>query len=177
MEKPPTKKGSRPGPKPGSKKLSDKPIKVRPPSAPDRATIEREAEELVERMRFVLRRRVRASSRTLREFDERLGVSTGYTSHLLQGDLHLQCSHIAAVAEALDVPQRELYAEVFPEVAREPSLVSEADPPPAWWPRDDELRGLVAEILDELTEPIYMDGDTDELPDPPAGRRGSRRKR
>jgi hypothetical protein len=141
-----------------------------PPPAPDRATIERETEELVERMRFVLRRRVRASELTVKELDEALGVSTGYTSHLLHGDLHVQCSHVAAIAAVVGVPQRELYAEVFPEVGREPSLVSEADPPPAWWPRDKQLRELVAELLDELTEPIYMDGD-DEPPAPPRRRK------
>ncbi len=121
---------------------------------PDAATLNRVAEETTQGMLFALRRALGAAGLHIKDLDQRLGVAKGYCGHLLQGEIHLQISHLVAIAEAIAVPQRALYSEVLPGL----SVLTQSAAAPelsdggatGWWPEEVLLRALVSEILDDL---------------------------
>lgn len=74
-------------------------------------------EQAVERLRRALGRRIRDEGKSLRTFEERLGVGRDYLSQLLRGSMHLKVKHLFAILEALDVEPGEFLLAVFPPAA------------------------------------------------------------
>ena len=139
-----------------------------PPEPPDLESIEEATEERVKAMLHALRRRVVSTEIRLRDVDERLGVSQGYSSHLLQGNLKLQISHIAALAQVLGIDPRSLYAEVFPEVqevgeAEETAEDNgETETAERNWLEDRSLLvEIVREILEDLLPEFRQESEAD----------------
>ncbi len=118
---------------------------------PDTATINRVADELTQQMLFALRGALGGAGLSIKNLDERLGVAKGYHGHLLQADMHLQISHLVAIAEVLGVTQRALYTEVFPGLTLLGEEAAGGDGRLAgWWPSEPVVREIVREILDDL---------------------------
>lgn len=124
------------------------------PNPPDAATLNRVAEETTQGMLFALRRALGAAGLQIKDLDQRLGVAKGYCGHLLQGEIHLQISHLVAIAEVLAVPQRALYSEALPGLSLLTQSATARDlsdgETTGWWPDEALLRALVSEILDDL---------------------------
>ncbi len=138
------------------------------PNPPDTATINRVAEETTQQMLFALRRGLGAAGLTIKDLDHRLGVANGYSGHLLQADIHLQISHLVAIAKVLGVPQRSLYTDALPGLTLLTESAGGSDGKPAgWWPDPLVLREIVQEILDDLLADSSADTGTDPSTDRP----------
>ncbi len=124
------------------------------PDPPDSATIHRVAEETTQEMLFALRRGLRTAGYHIKELDQRLGLSIGYTSQLLQGRIHLQISHVVSIAEILGVSQRSFYEEALPELSQLAATATDPglneDGSAHWWPGEAVLKEIAREILDDL---------------------------
>lgn len=120
---------------------------------PDTATVYRIAEETTRDMLFALRRALSTAGLQLKQLDQRFGLGNGYYGHLLQGDLHLQISHVMLIAQSLGRSQRSLYDQVLPGLKQLTQTATAHDrpvhEPPDWWPDGVVLKEIVSEILDD----------------------------
>ena len=70
-------------------------------------------DEMVERLREELRRRVRESGVTQRSLEEANGFARGYLSQVLQGHVTLTARHVFGILLALEVPADEFFTQLL----------------------------------------------------------------
>lgn len=87
--------------------------------------LQKRRDELVERLRAALRRRVRQSGTTQRRLEQANGFARGYLSQVLQGHVTLTARHVFGILLALDVPVDDFFARLLGDRPRRWSDVSE----------------------------------------------------
>jgi len=70
----------------------------------------REAERILRRLKLL----IHLSKPTQREIEERAGMSRGYLSQILGGNVELKLRHLFLVLEALAIEPREFFSQVYP---------------------------------------------------------------
>lgn len=138
----------------------------------------RKADPEVERLAELLRTFIRAAGLSMRELDEKLGLSPSYASRLLKGDLRLR--HLLQVLQVLGVAPGAFFELAFPKAERQGAdvrLVQEvrramgqAPPAPqAKRRRDSDLdrriRNALRRILQEAGEPEPPEDEPDDEPE------------
>jgi transcriptional regulator with XRE-family HTH domain len=88
-------------------------------------TLHERRDEMVDRLRAELRRRVRESGATQRSLEEANGFARGYLSQVLQGHVTLTARHVFGILLALEVPADEFFARLLGDRRRSSPDVSE----------------------------------------------------
>jgi transcriptional regulator with XRE-family HTH domain len=72
-------------------------------------------------LRKVLRTAITSLGLSLKEVQQRMGVSGGYLTRLFAGEIDVKVDHVVAIAEVLGVEPEELFWLAFPPPQGEPS--------------------------------------------------------
>ncbi len=76
-------------------------------------SVQNQRDEMVDRLREELRRRVRESGSTQRALEAANGFTRGYLSQVLQGHVTLTARHVFGIILALGVPPAEFFSRLF----------------------------------------------------------------
>jgi hypothetical protein len=123
----------------------------------DIMTSDLDHQEDIRRLANALRTLIRLSSVSHRHIERELGLSTGYLTRILAGQVQLRVIHVLGVCHIIGLPPASFFAALYPPAP--PASVAEArllrglghlHPKPATQARDPE--SLLSEIQDFLTE-------------------------
>ncbi|HYU33462.1 MAG TPA: hypothetical protein VEW48_15000 [Thermoanaerobaculia bacterium] len=78
----------------------------------------------VQRIAEALRNAIRLSGISHRQIERDLGMSTGYLTRILTGQLQLKVTHVLWICEVIDFPAEGFFAALYP--ARTPASEREA---------------------------------------------------
>lgn len=71
-------------------------------------------DDSVQRIAAALRTALRLSGLSLRTCERELGLSTGYLTRILNGEVHLRVGVVLDLCRMLDLPPASLFAALFP---------------------------------------------------------------
>lgn len=73
-----------------------------------------EPQEEVRRLAAALRNAIRLSGVSSRQVERELGLSTGYLTRILAGQVQLRVAHVLAICQIIGVPAGSFFAALYP---------------------------------------------------------------
>jgi transcriptional regulator with XRE-family HTH domain len=74
---------------------------------------EQRRQEQVRTMAEALKRKIREAGSSVREVEERAGMTRDYLRQVLRGSMKLRMEHVVAILEVIGVPPIEFFVEVY----------------------------------------------------------------
>jgi transcriptional regulator with XRE-family HTH domain len=106
------------------------------------------------RIRGALRSAIRLSQVSFREIERALGLSTGYLTRILAGQVELRVSVLLHICQVIGLPWGLLFTALYPGVPASPLSRGLAQLHPAARPRaggnTSELIGRIRAVLDDF---------------------------
>lgn len=115
-----------------------------------------EVAEEVRRWRQRLRALLTERDRSMRSVEQQLGWANGYLGQVLRGSPELRVRHVLELLDALEIPWRRFFAELYGERPRLRADAPASDIPMSF----DELWDLVTRLVEAGQEPDSEPGES-----------------